>query len=48
MASRLGKWFLYTQSNEAEIVNFTTTLESGTLVRPGAVINIADPLKGRG
>tara|TARA_A100001515_G_scaffold117692_1_gene99746 strand:- start:2689 stop:6516 length:3828 start_codon:yes stop_codon:yes gene_type:complete len=45
MASRLGKWFLYTQSNEAEIVNFTTTLESGTLVRPGAVINIADPLR---
>ena len=44
-ASRLGKWFLYTQSNEAEIVNFTTTLESGTLVRPGAVINIADPLR---
>ena len=45
MAFRLGKWFLYTQSNEAEIVNFTTTLESGTLVRPGAVINIADPLR---
>ena len=45
MASRLGKWFLYTQSNEAEIVNFTTTLESGTLVRPGAVINISDPLR---
>jgi len=44
-ASRLGKWFLYTQSNEAEIVNFTTTLESGTLVRPGAVINVADPLR---
>ena len=45
MASRLGKWFLYTQSNEAEIVNFTTTLESGTLVRPGAVINVADSLR---
>jgi predicted phage tail protein len=44
-ASRLGKWFLYTQSNEAEVVTFTTTLESGTIVRPGAVINIADPLR---
>ena len=44
-ASRLGKWFLYTQSNEAELVTFVTTLESGTLVRPGAVINIADPLR---
>jgi len=44
-AARLGKWFLYTQNNEGEVVNFTTTLESGTLVRPGAVINIADPLR---
>ena len=44
-AARLGKWFLYTQSNEAELVTFVTTLESGTLVRPGAVINIADPLR---
>ena len=44
-AARLGKWFLYTQSNEAETVAFTTTLESGTIVRPGAVINIADPMR---
>ena len=44
-AARLGKWFLYTQSNEAELVTFVTTLESGTLVRPGAVINISDPLR---
>ena len=44
-ASRLGKWFLYTQSNEAQTVTFTTTLEAGTLVRPGAVINIQDPMR---
>ena len=44
-AARLGKWFLYTQSNEAEIVSFTITLESGTLVRPGSVIKIQDPMK---
>ena len=44
-AARLGKWFLYTQSNEAETVSFVTTLESGTIVRPGAVINISDPLR---
>ena len=44
-ASRLAKWFLYTQSNESEVVSFTTTLEAGTLVRCGQVINIADPLR---
>ena len=45
MAARLGRWYLYTQSNEAEIVTFTTTLESGTIVRPSAVISIQDPLR---
>ena len=44
-ATRLAKWFLYTQSNESEVVSFTTTLEAGTLVRCGQVINIADPLR---
>ena len=45
MAHRLGKWFLYTQANEGEVVRFTTTLEAGTLVRVGAVIKIADPVR---
>mgnify|MGYP003133435560 FL=1 len=45
MAHRLGKWFLYTQANEGEVVSFTTTLEAGTLVRVGAVIKIADPVR---
>ena len=44
-ASRLGKWFLYTQSNEAQTVTFTTTLEAGVIVRCGAVISIQDPMK---
>ncbi len=44
-AARLGKWFLYTQNNEGEVVNFTTTLEAGVLVRPSQVIQIADPLR---
>ena len=44
-AHRLGKWFLYTQANEGEVVSFTTTLEAGTLVRVGAVIKIADPVR---
>ena len=45
MAHRLGKWFLYTQANEGEVVTFTTTLEAGTLVRVGAVIKVADPVR---
>ena len=44
-AHRLGKWFLYTQANEGEVVSFTTTLEAGSLVRVGAVIKIADPVR---
>ena len=44
-AHRLGKWFLYTQTNEGEVVSFTTTLEAGTLVRVGAVIKVADPVR---
>ena len=45
MAHRLGKWFLYTQANEGEVVTFTTTLEAGTLVRVGAVIKVSDPVR---
>ena len=44
-AARLGRWFLYTQNNEAETVTFTASLESGTIVRVGTIINIADPMR---
>jgi len=44
-AARLGRWFLYTQNREAETVTFTASLESGTIVRVGTVINIADPMR---
>ena len=44
-AQRLGRWFLYTQANEGEVVNFVTTIEAGSLVRVGAVIKIADPVR---
>ncbi len=45
MAHRLGKWFLYTQANEGEVVSFTTTLDAGSIVRCGAVIKVADPVR---
>ena len=44
-AARLGKWFLFTQSNEAEICSFKTSIESGTIVRVGTIISVQDPMR---
>ena len=44
-AARLGKWFLYTQSNESELVSFKTSIESGSIVRVGTIISIQDPVR---
>ena len=45
MASRVGKWFLYNEQNSGETCSFSVTLEAGTLVRPGQIIEISDPVK---
>jgi len=44
-AHRVGEWILYSERYETEVCSFTTSLENGIIVRPGAVINIADPVK---
>jgi predicted phage tail protein len=44
-AHRIGKWLLYTERYESEIVSFTTGLENGIVLRPGSIIEIADPVK---
>lgn len=44
-ANRIGRWLLYTERYEGEVVAFTTSLENGVIVRPGAIIEIADPVK---
>ena len=44
-AHRIARWLLYTERYEGEIVAFTTSLENGIIVRPGAIIEIADPVK---
>lgn len=44
-AARLGEWMLYSEQNETEVVSFTTSVDAGVLVRPGQVIEIADPVK---
>ena len=44
-ANRLGRWFLYSNLLESEIVTFTTTLEAGVIVRPATIIAIADSMR---
>ena len=44
-AIRLGKAILFAEQNESEVVTFTTSVDSGIVVRPGAVIEIADPVR---
>ena len=44
-ANRLGRWFLYTNLLESEVVTFTTTLEAGVVVRPATIIAIADSVR---
>lgn len=41
-AHRLGKWLLYTEQNESELVSFRTGIE-GIVGRPGQIIRVADP-----
>jgi hypothetical protein len=43
-AARLGKWILYTEKY-GETVSFTSNLASAVAVRPGQIIEVADPLR---
>ena len=43
-AHRVGKWLLFTERLQSEIVNFKTGLD-GNLCRPGQVIKVADPAR---
>ena len=44
-ANRLGQWILYSEQHETDVVSFTASIEAGVLVRPGAVIDIQDPVR---
>jgi predicted phage tail protein len=44
-AQRVGEWLLYSEWNESEVVSFTTALAEGVQVRPGQIIEIADPVR---
>ena len=45
-AHRLGKWTLLSEQNLTETCEFAVAIESGILVRPGMVVDIADPVRG--
>ena len=44
-ANRLGQWILFTEQRESEVCTFTASLEAGTIVRPGSVIDVQDPVR---
>lgn len=45
-AHRVGKWLLQSELSETEVVSFKTGIEgAGAVVRPGAIIAIADPIR---
>ena len=44
-ARRLAKWFLTTLATETDIVSFSTTIQAGSLITPGQIIEIQDPVK---
>ena len=43
-ANRVGRWLLYTEQSESEVVAFTTGIE-GAVARPGQVIAVSDPTR---
>ena len=44
-ARRLGRAILFAENNESEVVAFSTSIDSGAVVRPGAIIEINDPVR---
>ena len=44
-ARRIGEWILYSERYENETITFTVSLDAGVVVRPGQVIEVADPVK---
>jgi len=45
-AHRLGKWTLLSERNITESCTFSVGIDSGIVLTPGMVVDIADPLRG--
>ena len=44
-AARLGRSILFSEQRESEVISFTTSIDSGAVVRPGSVIAVNDPVR---
>lgn len=44
-AARMGEWLLYAEQYEPEVISFTTSIDAGMIVRPGQIIEVADPMR---
>ena len=44
-AARLGRAVLFAEQNESETCSFSTSIDSGIVVRPGSVIEVNDPVR---
>lgn len=44
-ARRVGEWILYSEWNESEVISFTAGISEGVIVRPGQIIDVADPVR---
>ena len=44
-ARRFAKAILFAEQRETEAVSFSVSMESGVVVRPGTIVNIADPAR---
>ncbi len=44
-AARMGEWLLYAEQYEGEVISFSASIDAGVIVRPGQVIEVADPMR---
>ena len=44
-AARLARWLLYMENVERETISFSASLDAGVIIRPGQIIEVADPVR---
>ena len=44
-AARLGRAMMFAEEQQSEVIKFSTSIDSGVVVRPGAVIEVNDPVR---
>ena len=44
-AARLGRAMMFAEEQQSELVTFSTSIDAGIVVRPGAVIEVNDPVR---